>query len=169
MSADRAWLALVDARPPDATAAAAAHDATTGAALGWLAAWERAAKPVRRTWRADPAAFAPDGPAGRASLVLVERPREVIFDDLAVQRARQRVLAEGAPWTAVTTLVDDAVHFRGSLLAAPGDAPFDDPFTLVGAARELRLGPGLISPGPLRLPSPILERYAGRPWPQAGF
>ena len=25
------------------------------------------------------------------------------------------------------------------------------------------------SGGPLRLPAPVIERYAGQPWPQSGF
>lgn len=169
MSDQRAWLALVDEPPADAWACAPATDLITGATAGWLAAWLRASKPVRHALRADPAAFDPDGPPGRASYVLIAPPREVIFDDPAVQRARQLLLQAGGPWTAVTTLVADSSHFAGSLLAAPGDRAFEDPFSLVAQPRELALGPGLLSPGPLRLPAPVIERWAGQPWPQAGF
>lgn len=169
MSADRAWLALLDAPADDATALAEVHD-DGGRALGWLTAWVRPSKPVREALRADPAAFDPGGPPATASYVLVPASRAVIFDDPAVQRARQLVLAAAEPWSAVTTLVADAVHFRGSLtaVAEPG-AAFDDPFTLVAPARRLAVGPGLLSAGPLRLPSPVIERYAGQPWPQSGF
>ncbi len=156
----RAWLARTDARPPDAIAAAAIEGG------GWLAAWVQTAKPVRHALRADPAAFDPDGPGAHVSYVLVGAPREVLFDDLAVQRARQLVLA-GGPWTAVTTLVSDSTRFRGSLVAAR--APFDDPFARIAPAVRLTVGPGLLAAGPPRLPSPVVERYAGQPWPQTGF
>jgi hypothetical protein len=102
--------------------------------------------------------------------VLLAAGRDVLFDDPAVQRARQLLHAGTAPWTAATTLVDDSVHFRGSLLASPaGGCAASDPFTLVAPARRLRIGPGLVSGGPLRLPAPVIERYAGQPWPQSGF
>ncbi len=168
MTGERAWLALVDARPSGADAAATIHDVSTGERLGWLAAWRREESPVPGGLRADPAVFHPGGPACQASFVLVPRGRAVPFDDLAVQRARQLVLATAGRWTAVTTLVDDAVHFRGSVLAAP-ERIADDPFELVAPARRLAVGPGLLSPGPLRLPAPHVERWAGRPWPQSGF
>ena len=165
MTGARAWLALVDARPDDATAAAAVARLDDGEPLGWLAAWVQRAKPVRDALRADPGAFDPDGPATAASYVLAGR--DVLFDDPVVQGARQRVLAAARPWTAVTTLVSDAVHFRGSLLAAP--AGFDDPFTAIAPALRLAVGPGLIGAGPAVLPAPVIERYAGQPWPQSGF
>ena len=168
MTGGRTWLALADARPLAADAAAAVRDAATGEPLGWLAAWWRPDSPAPEALRADPAALHPRGLAGHASLVLVPRGRAVPFDDLAVQRARQLVLAAAGRWTTVTTLVDDAVHFRGSVLAAP-DRIADDPFELVAPARRLAVGPGLLSPGPLRLPAPHVERWAGRPWPQSGF
>ena len=168
MSADRAWLALVGERPPDASCAAPARDATSSEERGWLAVWISRSKPARQALRADPAAFDADGPPGFASLVLVPDTRRVTFDDSVVQRARQLVLAAGRPWTVATTLVSDDVLFRGALLAAP--RPFaEDPFALVAPARRLELGAGLLSPGPLRLPAPHIERWAGKPWPQSGF
>ncbi len=169
MSAGRAWLALVDARPAGATASARVTDLATDEPLGWLSVWLRASKPVHHALRADPAAFAPDGPRASASYLLVRRGRDVVFDDPAVQRARQLVLAAAGPWTAVTTLVSDAVHFRGSLVAVPGGGEVDDPFELIAPGRRLRVEAGLLSAGPLRLPAPVLERYAGQPWPQSGF
>ncbi len=168
MSGGRAWLALVDEQPENATAAALVEDLETGEALGWLGAWVRAGKPVRHALRADPAAFDRDGPGAMASLVLIHPPRQVIFDDPAVQRARQLVLA-GGPWTAVTTLLADTVHFAGALVAVAGDEPFDDPFRLVAPGRRVRVGAGLLRGGPLCLPAPVVERYAGQPWPQSGF
>lgn len=158
------WLALVQEHPDGATAAAEVSDLDTGAPAGWLAFWDRRAKPLRHALRADPAAFAADGPPAVASYLLYS----TLFDDPAVQRARQLVMA-GGPWTAVTTLVSDATHFRGSLVAMDqGDSPLD-PFWVVGRGRWLRVGPGLLSAGPLQLPAPVVERYAGRPWPQSGF
>lgn len=165
MTGARAWLALVDARPGDATAAAVAERLDTGEPIGWLAAWIQRAKPVRHALRADLRTFDPDGPATTASYVLAGR--DVLFDDSAVQRARQHVLAAARPWTAVTTLVSDDVHFRGSLLAAP--VAFDDPFAAIAPPTLLAVGPGLISAGPALLPAPVIERYAGKPWPQTGF
>lgn len=169
MSAPRAWLALVQERPSDATASARAYDSGTDELSGWLSVWLRASKPVRHALRADPAAFASDGPRASASYLLVDAQRDLVFDDPVVQRARQLVLAAGGPWTSLTTLVSDASHFRGSLVAVPGDGDFDDPFELIGRGRRLHLEPGLLSAGPLRLPSPVIERYAGQPWPQSGF
>ena len=69
----------------------------------------------------------------------------------------------------MTTLVSDDVHFRGSLLAAPRW-----PFATTRSRRSRRprcspSGPGLISAGPALLPAPVIERYAGKPWPQTGF
>jgi hypothetical protein len=168
MTGGRAWLALVDEQPGNATATATVQDLRTGERLGWLAAWLRAGKPVRHALRADPAAFDPDGPGAVASLVLIDPARQVIFDDSAVQRARQIVLG-GGPWTAVTTLVADTVHLAGALVAAAGVELFEDPFRLVAPGRRLRVGPGLLHGGPLRLPAPVVERYAGQPWPQSGF
>ena len=170
MSGERAWLALLDAPDARADMAAEARDRTSGAVAGWLTAWIRSGKPVRHALRADPAAFDADGRAAVASYVLVPSERAVIFDDPAVQRARQQVLAAARPWTAVTTLVANDVHFRGSLLGVAGDdASWSDPFAAIAPARWLDLGPGLLASGPLRLPAPVIERYAGKPWPQTGF
>lgn len=155
-----AWLAPTDRCPPDAFAAA------PDSGGGWLAVWMGEAPPVADALRADPAAFDPDGPAAFASYVLVPASRTVLFDDLEVQRARQRILA-GGPWTAVTTLVSDSTRFRGSLVASPHGC--EDPFARIARPRVLRVGPGLLAGGPLRLPAPVIERYAGQPWPQAGF
>ncbi len=163
-----AWMALQLERPRDADACAAVRDATTGAPLGWLAAWRRRGRPAPGALRADPAAFDAGGPPAYASLVLVPEHRRLIFDDLAVQRARQLVLAADGGYTAVTTLVDDSVHFRGSLLAARAALP-DDPFALVAPVRRLEVDSGLLAPGPPRLPAPVIERWTGKPWPQSGF
>ncbi len=161
-------MALAAERPHDADACAAVREAGTGAPLGWLAAWRRRDPPTPDALRADPAAFDATGPPAHASLVLVPKGRNVTFDDLAVQRARQLVLAMTGSWTVVTTLVADSVHFRGSLLAARANLP-DDPFALVAPARRLEVDSGLLAPGPLRLPAPAIERWAGKPWPQTGF
>jgi hypothetical protein len=164
----RAWLAVATGRPHDADACAAVRDAATGAPCGWLAVWARQDRPGPGALRADPAAFDAGGPPALVSLVLVPEGRTVPFDDAAVQRARQLVLAAGGSWAVVTTLVDDSVHFRGSLLAARGELP-DDPFALVAPARRLEVGSGLLASGPARLPAPVIERWAGKPWPQSGF
>ena len=168
MTTARAWVALLAEEPLDADAVTAVRDAVTGAPLGWLAAWARKGKPARNALRADPAAFDAGGPPAYVSLVLVPAGRNVAFDDVTVQRARQMVLAAAGSWTVATTLVDDSVHFRGSLLAARAGLA-DDPFTLVAPALRLEVDSGLLAPGPLRLPAPVIERWAGQPWPQSGF
>src|SRR5881628_3546107 len=88
----RCWLALVEDRPEDADAAAVAEEA--GERVGVLAAWLRRSKPVREARRIDPRVIDRAGAAATVSFVLPPRDVRLRFDDLAVQQARRRVLAE---------------------------------------------------------------------------
>jgi hypothetical protein len=170
------WIDVVAERPRDAWAAAPVA-AADGLPIGWIVVWRAdedppddaaaSGPPTPDALRADPRAFDPSGPAAWLSFV---RPpaRAVLFDDLAVQRARQRVM-EGPVPLAVTTFACDPSHFAGSLTAWPdAAAAARDPFARVWPARLLRAGPGLVAGVPVAL-GPVLERYAGTPWPMDRF
>jgi hypothetical protein len=93
------------------------------------------------------------------------------FDDLAVQQARRRVLAE-PPQDAVSTLMRDASHFEGAITVARGAGVSrlaDDPFARIFPARILRVGAGVL--GAITGPAgPVIERYgSANPWPWDRF
>lgn len=167
----RCWLALVDAPPDDADAAAAAHDAT-GAPAGALAAWWGNRKPVPEARRVDARLVDPAGASATISLVRPPHGISLLFDDHAVQQARRRVLA-GPRFDAVATLLSDASHFEGAVTVARGDAQVarlrDDPFAYIFRARILTVGPGVL--GALPAPAgPTIERYgSANPWPWDRF
>jgi hypothetical protein len=162
----RCWVALVDAAPPGATAAAALTEPGGGPA-GWLAAWVQRAKPVRDALRADPRIVDPKGEPAWVSLVLVPKGFALPFDDLAVQQARREALAR-RPARALSTLLRDSSHFQGAITAA--DAPVaDDPFARLFPARVLRAGSGLFAQ-PAPPVGPTIERYgSANPWPWDRF
>lgn len=169
---DRCWLAVTDAPPPSADAAAELRG-TDGSHAGWLAAWLRASKPVRHARRADPRIVDPAGPPAAISLILPDRDRFTIFDDPAVQGARRAVLADAEPADLVTTLLVDASHFAGSLTARRGPGALvrlrDDPFLRVDAGRLLLAGAGLLGATPAP-PGPVIERHGSdTPWPGGTF
>jgi hypothetical protein len=151
------WFALVDAPAADATAQAAV------ASGGWLAAWQRHAKPVRHARRIDARIIDPDGESAWVSLVLPPEGVRVAFDDVAVQQARRAVLAR-PPVDAVSTLLSDASHFEGSITVMRGRM-VDDPFARIFAPRLLQVEAGLFG----RVPppcGPTIERYgSAQPWP----
>jgi hypothetical protein len=159
------WLDLLDTRPEDATAAAAAFDAG-GSPAGWLAAWRRRARPTRGARRGDDRIVDPDGESAWISLVRPPAGVRLPFDDVAVQHARRRVLAE-PPADALSTLLSDASHFEGAITVRRRDDPLlrDDPFARVFPARILRVEAGLLG----RVPppcGPTIERYgSAQPWP----
>jgi hypothetical protein len=160
------WLALVDERPADATAAA---EVSCG---GWLAAWHQRRKPVRTALRADARIVDPGGRAACASLVIPPPGVHLLFDDPAVQEARRRVLAM-PPLDAVSSLLRDASHFEGAITVARGaDARArlrDDPFARIFPARLLDVGPGLFARVPWPA-GPVIERYGSdKPWPADRF
>ncbi len=163
----RTWLAHVPGRPGDADLAAPLR-APGGQPAGWLAAWVRPSKPVRDARRIDPRVLDAAGPPAWVSLLVPARALWPLFDDGAVIRARQALLADPEPPDAVTTMVADSSHFAGALTArrGPGAAGRlrDDPFARVLPARLLQLDAGLIGTGP-PLGGPVTERRAGEPWP----
>ena len=160
------WLDLVDQRPTEATAAATVFD-LDGTPAGWLAAWRRRARPTRGARRIDDRIINPEGEQAWISLVRLPAGVRLPFDDLAVQHARRRVLAEPPP-DALSTLLSDASHFEGAITIRRGNAlqPLrDDPFARVFPARILRVDRGLFGRVP---PScgPTIERYgSAQPWP----
>ena len=62
------WLALVDERPENATAAAPAHE-RDGTPAGFLAIWARRAKPLADARRADARLLDTEGAEAHVSLV----------------------------------------------------------------------------------------------------
>lgn len=169
---ERCWLALVDEMPASADAAARVHD-PSGTERGWLAAWLRAAKPVRAARRADPRIIDADGAPATISLVWPALNAFTIFDDPAVQGARRAVLADAEPANIVTTLLVDASHFGGSLTARRGpDATArlrDDPFRRVAPARIACVEAGLLGVVPPPC-GPVIERHGSDvPWPGGRF
>jgi len=114
----RCWLALLEAPATDATAQAQIHDAD-GCPAGWLAAWRQRAKPVRAARRVDDRIVDPDGEPASISLVVPPDGVRLAFDDLAVQHARRRVLAE-PPQDALSTLMRDSSRFEGAITVARG-------------------------------------------------
>lgn len=163
----RAWIARLDA-PADDAHAQAPLTTLDGAPAGHLAAWVRDSKPVRAARRIDRRVVDPEGEAGLVSLIVLPRETWLLFDDVAVQHARRRVLAE-APADAVSTLLADDRHFTGAVTIrrGPGAAGLlrDDPFARVAPAELLRVGPGVLG----RVPAPTgptIERHgSAQPWP----
>ena len=164
------WLALLDdgdGRPAGsapAIARAEVRDAQGG--VGTIAAWPAGEHPPVRAVQVDARAVAPDGAAGRISLVLAPPGVRLPFDDLAVQQARRAVLA-GPPRRLVSTLVRGDSIFAGAITALPDDEPpgvVDDPFARVFPARALVVAAGFL--GAMAPPAgPVIERYgSGNPW-----
>ena len=163
---ERCWLVRTETPPHDAWAFARLGDGA-----GWLAAWRQDDRPRADALLADPAALAADGPAAWISLAWAPPGFDLLYDDAAVQRARQIVL-EGQPPAAVTTLSRDASHIGGALTARRGaDAVRrlrDDPFARILPASVVQIGPGLIgSPKPPA--NLVIERYGSTPWPGDRF
>jgi hypothetical protein len=164
VSEERCWLAVVEEPPAGAFAWAALDE-------GFLVAWMRPSRPVREARRADPRIVDVAGEEGWCSLVLPERDRLPLFDDVAVQQARRAVLAGPAP-DALSTLLIDNSHFAGAVTVRRGvGAPAllrDDPFARLGG-RVARVGAGLF--GRLAAPTgPGIERHgSGQPWPWDRF
>lgn len=167
----RAWIARLDA-PADGADAQAELRTLDGAPAGHLAAWLRDSKPLREARRIDQRLVDRDGEAALVSLIVLPRGEWLLFDDLAVQHARRRVLAE-APADAVSTLLADDRHFTGALTVrrGPGAEALlrDDPFARVAPAELLQLGAGLL--GLVAAPTgPTIERHgSAQPWPWDRF
>jgi len=166
----RCWLALLDAPAPDASAQAAVHRAD-GSPAGWLAASRQRSKPVRAARRVDDRIVDPHGEEAWISLVLPPHGVRLAFDDLAVQQARRRVLAE-PPLDAVSTLMRDASHFEGAITVARGAGVarlVDDPFARIFPAQILRVDAGVLG-AVAPAAGPVIERYgSANPWPWDRF
>lgn len=163
------WFAVVDeARAPGALASAAATD-HDGRPAGVLAAWPSGRKPVPHAVRMDARVVDRDGSAAWVSLVEVAADRAPLFDDPAVSGALRAVLS-GRQLDAVTTFVRDSSRFAGSLSVSRTDLVLlrDDPFARIRPRRLLRVESGLLGNVPPP-PGPVTQRYAGQPWPAAGF
>jgi hypothetical protein len=122
--------------------------------------------------RADPRIFDPDGEAGWASVIVVPEELRPPFDDLAVQQARRRVLAEPPP-DAVSTLLGDDSRFAGAITVRRGPGArellADDPFARIHAARILEVPAGVFGTAPPPT-GPTIERHgSARPWPWDRF
>jgi hypothetical protein len=156
------WLDLIDTPSATATAQAAVAEG------GWLAVWARGARPTRGARRIDVRIVDPHGAPAWVSLVRPPDGVRLPFDDVAVQHARRRVLAE-PPADAVSTLLSDASHFEGAITVMRGAWLPDDPFARVFPARLLRVEGGLFG----RVPppcGPAIERYgSANPWPWDRF
>lgn len=168
------WLALVDERPTDSAACAAAGD-PDGSSAGFLAAWSKRAdrsRPTAHARRVDSRLVDPEGAPAWVSLVLPPPGVQVIFDDPVVQQARRAVLGAARPADALSTLLLGDSVFEGAVRVSFADdrtALGDDPFDRVFPARVLRVGPGLFAPVPAPA-GPCIERYgSARPWPWDRF
>jgi hypothetical protein len=159
------WLALLGTAAGDLNARATERDRDAG----WLCAWRGEDRPHASALRVDERLLANDGRACRISLVLLHENARPIADDPACIQARRAVLRDGRPG-AVSVLTGDPVHLAGAITVARADRPEellalrDDPFLRLGPGRLLDIGPGLLGSAPISL-GPVVERYAGTPWP----
>jgi hypothetical protein len=124
-----------------------------GRPAGTLAAWSRAAKPVREAMRVDERLIDSQGAA-------------------AVQQARRLVLLHPFP-AAVSTLLRDDSHFEGAITVArsAGDKQRlrDDPFARIFPPTLLAVDAGIVGAVPPPT-GPTIERYgSGNPWPWDQF
>jgi len=156
-----AWLALLDASPPDPDLTAAAGAVVLA---GWRSAWQAPHPDARRV---DPRLLDPSGAGGWASLVWPARDMMPLFDDPAVLQARRAAQRGTAP-RAVSTFVIDSTHFAGSIwVVAHPSALDDDPFRRLGTRLVVEVGAGLLG-CTARPAGPALERNGGAPWPWDG-
>ena len=170
------WLAWVrgpldpgGAAAPVAPLARAGLTSAAGADLGELVAWPAGRKPAPDAVRADARGFDPDGEPGWVSLLLLPAARAPLFDDPAVSAALRAVLG-GPPADVVTTFVRDTTHLAGAVTLRrvdPGRLR-DDPFARLGRPVLARVGAGLFGRTPPPA-GPVIQRYAGQPWPASGF
>ncbi len=161
------WLALSDQPATGAWATAAART-PDGEPAGVLQAWPAGERPVEHAVKADARVVDPAGAPARVSLLLLPEQGAPLFDDPAVSQAIRDVLAGPAP-DAMTTLVRDGVHLAGALTARrDGHDLAGDPFARFGRARLLDVRGGLLGRVPVPC-GPVMQRYAGQPWPADGF
>lgn len=94
------------------------------------------------------------------------------FDQPEVQQVRRDALAWWIPMlgdslVCLSTFSLDAVHYGGAVTVARDQAHFaDDPFARLFPGRVVRSDIFCAVPPPA---GPVLERYAGAPWPGGSF
>jgi hypothetical protein len=131
-----------------------------------------AARALIGNLHADPRIFDPGGAAAWVSLIVVPEELRPPFDDLAVQQARRRVLAEPPP-DAVSTLLADDSRFAGAVTVRRGDDArallADDPFARIHPARIVHVEAGIFGTA-LPPTGPTIERHgSAQPWPWDRF
>jgi hypothetical protein len=96
----------------------------------------------------------------------------IAYDQPEVQQARSDALAWWIPMLAddlicLSTLALDDVHYGGAITVARSPALFDhDPFARLFAGTVIATDRFSVVAPPA---GPILERYAGAPWPAGSF
>ncbi len=159
------WLALL----PEVAGDLHAPAVEAQSPAGWLCAWRSRERPHPSALRVDERLLDAAGAACRISLVLLDENTRPISDDPTAIHARRAVLRDGR-LAAASMLTDDPVHLAGAVTIARADRPeellalADDPFRRLGPARLLDIGHGVLSWAPLAV-GPVVERYAGAPWP----
>jgi hypothetical protein len=94
------------------------------------------------------------------------------FDELEVQQARRDALAWWIPMlgddlVCLSTFALDASRYGGAVTVARTPEAFgDDPFARLFPGTVVRTDFLCRTPPP---PGPVIERYAGAPWPGGGF
>jgi hypothetical protein len=127
-----------------------------------------------RRFLADARCFSgvPVRPAWAHVCALADEEARVQFDQPEVQQARRDALAWWIPQlgdalVCLTTLALDEVYYGGAVTVARHPNAFaDDPFARLfpGTIVETHLFAAVDPP-----PGPVLERYAGAPWPGGRF
>lgn len=159
------WLALLPEVAGDLHAPAVEAEQRAG----WLCAWRGHERPHPAALRLDERLLDAEGGACRISWVLLPKNARPIADDPMALQARRAVLLDGR-LAAVGILTDDPVHLAGAITVARADRPEellalrDDPFSRLGPRRQLDIGSGVLGWVPLAV-GPVVERYAGAPWP----
>ena len=163
------WFALVAERPLDAFAVARAYQ-VDGRPAGFLAAWREDQGRPAGALGTDVRAVDRAGEPAWVSLALAPPGLRLLLDDPAVSWALRRVLA-GPAREVVSTLTLDAATIGGALTAvrAPSaSALLDDPFRRLFPTRVLRVEVGFLGRMPAPV-GPVIQRYAGSPWPWDRF
>ena len=128
----------------------------------------------RRRFRVDPRCFEGERVAGAYAHVcaLADPAARVAYDQPEVQQARRDALAWWVPLlgdelVCLTTLALDAVHCGGAITVARSPRRFAaDPFARLFPGTVVRTDLfGAVAPPP----GPVMERYAGTPWPGGSF
>ena len=156
--------------PPRDTLAWAPAFELDGRPAGFLAAWARSGGRPPSALGIDARAVDPTGAPAWVSLALAAPGLRLPYDDVAVTQAMRAVLGR-PPALAMSTLSLDASAIGGAFTAAldpESPALLGDPFRRLFPARLLRVGEGFVGSMPAP-PGPVVQRYAGAPWPWDRF